>query len=272
MSSNRTLEDLYKEFEYIIKNFQFFEKIINSFKRIENSQKVVEYISNDQGIIVGEYFQITTPGFYTISTTGEGRGSYVIKNSDNLSSIYSGKLENNSSSDQLCLTVGDVCYFHASSQSGCELKISLNINLSLIDILTQQLRHSNQTLYQLNNRIDNLILESNDEVTPELVDLKSNYWGERFLTANSRFLKLEEKVELLTQMSFPQFDESTYTGSKSYKPFTFVHDDKGNTYVSTKYVPEGISLYNSEYWIKWEIQPVDQSLNKLFVDKELETD
>lgn len=55
-----------------------------------------------------------------------------------------------------------------------------------------------------------------------------------------------------------------WTGTLEYEAYTIVKGTDGNSYLSLKYVPAGISLYNAEYWQKIaDYSEIDEGLYRL---------
>lgn len=46
----------------------------------------------------------------------------------------------------------------------------------------------------------------------------------------------------------PVFDDEQWNSSNVYEPLTMVQDENNNIYISTQYVPSGITLDNTDYW------------------------
>lgn len=106
----------------------------------------------------------------------------------------------------------------------------------------------------------------------ELVDLRSNGWGNVFPSAAARFLHSDEIIQLLMNMAFPTFDDKTWTPARTYKASTFVHDENGASWVSLKKVPSGILLSDPNYWTRWEskdalVQFLDSEIKRLDEEK-----
>ena len=88
----------------------------------------------------------------------------------------------------------------------------------------------------------------------ELIDLRSDFWGKIFNSADERVRNTEKLVDYLTHLAFPKFEDEPWAIVKVYKPFTFVHDTNGDSYVSLCDVPSGIPLSNIKYWTKWDVR------------------
>lgn len=87
----------------------------------------------------------------------------------------------------------------------------------------------------------------------ELIDLRTNLWGDSYDTAGERFLELEKIVDGLKHMTFPTVEPEPHTPGRVYQTFTFVRSESGDIYVSIQKVPSGISILNTNYWVRWEI-------------------
>lgn len=255
MNKETTMRELFNQFSEAIENIENYSFIAESMKRVITSP-VVSFTANDEEIVLGQLFVVKSPGFYKVMTKGSGNGSYVVKNANTQKTIYSGRLKDEEVSAVLCLTQGDSCYFHASAKDSNVLEISLVQTHSLFDIMTEYLRDS--TLFQLsiNSRIDNIIVTAgNGDLPTELIDLRSDYWGEVFTTAGDRLRSTEKRIATMEKMAFPKFEDLPHSTTREYEAFTFVHDrDTYTSYVSRQDVPTGISLTNREYWAEWDVR------------------
>lgn len=89
-------------------------------------------------------------------------------------------------------------------------------------------------------------------MTQEQVDLRVDYWGTVYNTAGERFRSTEKIIDRLQHLAYPTFELNIHTPAREYAPFTFVHDENQNSYVSIEQVPSGVTLDNIAYWIPWE--------------------
>lgn len=254
MNKETTMRELFNSFSEAIENIENYSFIAESMKRMIASP-VVSFTANDEEIVLGQIFVVKSPGFYKVLTKGSGNGSYVVKNANTQRTIYSGKLKDEEVSAVLCLTQGDICYFHASARDKEVLEISLVQTHSLFDIMTEYLRDSSLFQLSINSRIDNIIANAGDENLPtELIDLRSDYWGDTYTIAGDRFRNTEKRIATMEKMAFPKFEDLPHSTTREYEAFTFVCDRyANNSYVSCQDVPAGISLTNREYWVKWSV-------------------
>lgn len=257
MNRETTLKELFQQFQTVIEKIDGIGYITESMKRIVETP-VISYTSDDTSIVLGELFTVISPGFYKVLTKGSGKGSYTVKNSNSQKTIYSGKLQDNDESGILSLTAGDLCYFHASSASEHSIQITLVQTHSLFDVITEYLRDSTLAQFSLNARIDNIIATAGEqkELPTELVDMRTDYWGNTYTTADARLRNVEEKVDSMEAMAFPKFigDDEEWDEGNEYDAFTFIHDGDGNSYVSAHPVPAGVKLSDRYYWIPWDVR------------------
>lgn len=252
--NNISIRELLEKFSNATAEFENLNYLSEIGKRIQPTTEYT-FTASDTDIILGELCPIKIPGFYKVVTEGKGKGSFVVRNPDISKAVYSDILDDNDESEVLCIATNDLVYLHASADSSESITIKLIQYMSMFDIITEYLRQNTQDKFALNKRIDNIIATAGNENLPtELVDLRSNFWGELFNSANERIMKTEEKIEEFNNYLFPSFESDQHSYMRTYKPFTFVRDAEWNAYVSKKSVPTGILITDTRYWVLWDVR------------------
>ena len=162
---------------------------------------IKEFVANDPNILLNEIVSIDYSGKYRLEISGKGKSSYTVKSPQLNKVVYTERDINDSyKTSDLLLSKGDELYVHGSPDSGQYIIIRVIRVCTLLEIIQEMQNTYAKTQRNVNARIDNLIATAEIEGLPtELLDLRVNYNGKTFTTAQQRFFELEKRVQILEE-------------------------------------------------------------------------
>lgn len=183
-----------------LETLQNLEWASNSVSRMPE-EIVKEYTASDPTYLVNEIFDISESGKYQIQFSGKGISAYTIKSSTTNKVVYTEReLDDSYTTSELIIGKGDQIYINASPDSGAFIVVRIIRKCTLLDLIQEMLATYAITRRAINARIDNLIATAGEEGLPtELLDLRVNYDGEIFTTAQQRFFALEKRVKIMEE-------------------------------------------------------------------------
>jgi hypothetical protein len=162
MDRNKTMKELFDEFNAATKQLDGMAYVFNTMSRNLDASKVAEtesFTATDSVTVINGAHQIQSPGAYKFITKGNGKASYAIKDSTGLNEIARGVFDDSDESDEVVLGNGDMVYFHASADYGCSESITLVQSKSLFELMAERLSNLQMGLTAVNNRLDSLVNE-----------------------------------------------------------------------------------------------------------------
>lgn len=162
-------------------------------------EMIKEFVANDPNILLNKIVSIDYSGKYRLEILGKGKSSYTVKSPQLNKVIYTERDINDSyKTSDLLLSKGDELYVHGSPDSGQYIIIRVIRVCTLLEIIQEMQNTYAKTQRNINARVDNLIATAETEGLPtELLDLRVNYNGKTFTTAQQRFFDLEKRVQIL---------------------------------------------------------------------------
>jgi hypothetical protein len=164
-------------------------------------ETIKEFVANDPNILLNKIVPIDYSGKYRLEILGKGKSSYTVKSPQLNKVIYTERDINDSyKTSDLLLSKGDELYVHGSPDSGQYIIIRVIRVCTLLEIIQEMQNTYAKTQRNVNARIDNLIATAETEGLPtELLDLRVNFNGKTFTTAQQRFFDLEKRVQILEE-------------------------------------------------------------------------
>lgn len=164
---------------------------------------VKEFVANDPDYLLNKLFTIEESGKYRLEISGKGKSAYTIKSPQTGKVVYTEKDINDSyKTSDLILSKNDELYVHGSPDSGQYIIIRIVRVCTILELIQEMLATYSKTQRAVNARIDNLIATAGTEELPtELIDLRVNYNGDKFTTAQQRFFDLEKRVKILEEQT-----------------------------------------------------------------------
>lgn len=164
---------------------------------------VKEFVANDPDYLLNKLFTIEESGKYRLEISGKGKSAYTIKSPQTGKIVYTEKDINDSyKTSDLILSKNDELYVHGSPDSGQYVIIRIVRVCTILELIQEMLATYAKTQRAVNARIDNLVATADTEELPtELLDLRVNYNGDKFTTAQQRFFDLEKRVKILEEQT-----------------------------------------------------------------------
>lgn len=164
---------------------------------------VKEFVANDPDYLLNKLFTIEESGKYRLEISGKGKSAYTIKSPQTGKVVYTEKDINDSyNTSDLILSKNDELYVHGSPDSGQYIIIRIVRVCTILELIQEMLATYAKTQRAVNARIDNLVATAGIEELPtELLDLRVNYNGDKFTTAQQRFFDLEKRVKILEEQT-----------------------------------------------------------------------
>lgn len=174
----------------------------NSISRMPE-EIVKEFVANDPDYLLDKLFTIGESGKYRLEISGKGKSAYTVKSPQTGKVIYTEKdIDDSYKTSDLILSKNDELYVHGSPDSGQYVIIRVIRVCTILELIQEMLATYAKTQRAVNARIDNLIATAGTEELPtELLDLRVNYNGDIFTTAQQRFFDLEKRVKILEEQT-----------------------------------------------------------------------
>lgn len=197
-SLKETIESINKGLEQL----QNLTWTANSVSRMPE-EIVKEFVANDPDYLLNKLFTIEESGKYRLEISGKGKSAYTIKSPQTGKIVYTEKDINDSyKTSDLVLSKNDELYVHGSPDSGQYIIIRIVRVCTILELIQEMLATYAKTQRAVNARIDNLIATAGTgELPTELLDLRVNYNGDKFTTAQQRFFDLEKRVKILEEQT-----------------------------------------------------------------------
>lgn len=199
---NASLKQAIEEINKGLEMLQNLTWTANSVSRMPE-EIVKEFVANDPNYLLNKLFTIEESGKYRLEISGKGKSAYTIKSPQTGKVIYTEKDINDSyKTSDLILSKNDELYVHGSPDSGQYIIIRIVRVCTILELIQEMLATYSKTQRAINARIDNLIATAGTEELPtELLDLRVNYNGDKFTTAQQRFFDLEKRVKILEEQT-----------------------------------------------------------------------
>lgn len=174
----------------------------NSISRMPE-EVVQEFVANDPNYLLDKLFTIQESGKYRLEISGKGKSAYTVKSPQTEKVVYTEKdIDDSYKTSDLILSKNDELYIHGSPDSGQYIIIRIVRVCTILELIQEMLAQYAIVQRAVNARIDNLIVTAETEGIPtELLDLRVNYDGKTFLTAQQRFFDLEKRVKILEEQN-----------------------------------------------------------------------
>ena len=156
VNRNMTMLQLFEQFNEAISQIDKLKFIIDAMKRAPDLESV-SYTANDENVLIGEVYYIKSVGNYVIQSSGKGKVSYTIQDPVHFNVLYEGTLDDTGESSVMRLTNGDICYLHASADSGETITLTLQQTKTLYGLMSEDLSELDREFEAMNARIDVLI-------------------------------------------------------------------------------------------------------------------
>lgn len=165
------------------------------------SEEIVkEYIASDSNILLNTIHEINESGKYKLIISGKGRSAYTAKASTGKVLYTEVDIDDSYKTSDMVLGAGDQLYLNSSPDSGQYVRIQIVKLCSILDLIVDMLHIYNVTKRELNARIDNLIATAEIEGLPtELLDLRVDFDGTTYTTAQQRFYNTEKRLKILEE-------------------------------------------------------------------------
>lgn len=172
MDNSTTMKQLFTRFDNATNDIESLKFIIDSVKRNGDLESKVFTATNAKPI-AGELYKLQSVGVYSITSTGSGRSSYVIKDPKTLDVIYQGTLSNGETKE-VYLTYGDLFYGSASALSDGSTTLEVRQTKSLFSLMSGKMDDVSMKIEYFNTRINELLDALNNNAYPslEVVDSK----------------------------------------------------------------------------------------------------
>lgn len=199
---NASLKQAIEEINKGLEMLQNLTWTANSVSRMPE-EIVKEFVANDPDYLLNKLFTIEESGKYRLEISGKGKSAYTIKSPQTGKIVYTEKDINDSyKTSDLILSKNDELYVHGSPDSGQYVIIRIVRVCTILELIQEMLATYSKTQRAVNARIDNLIATAGTEELPtELLDLRVNYNGDKFTTAQQRFFDLEKRVKILEEQT-----------------------------------------------------------------------
>lgn len=199
---NASLKQAIEEINKGLEMLQNLTWTANSVSRMPE-EIVKEFVANDPDYLLNKLFTIEESGKYRLEISGKGKSAYTIKSPQTEKIVYTEKDINDSyKTSDLVLSKNDELYVHGSPDSGQYIIIRIVRVCTILELIQEMLATYSKTQRAVNARIDNLIATAGTEELPtELLDLRVNYNGDKFTTAQQRFFDLEKRVKILEEQT-----------------------------------------------------------------------
>lgn len=199
---NASLKETIEAINKGLEQLQSLTWTANSVSRMPE-EIVKEFIANDPDYLLNKLFTIEESGKYRLEISGKGKSAYTIKSPQTGKIVYTEKDINDSyKTSDLILSKNDELYVHGSPDSGQYIILRIVRVCTILELIQEMLATYAKTQRAVNARIDNLIATAGTEELPtELIDLRVNYNGDKFTTAQQRFFDLEKRVKILEEQT-----------------------------------------------------------------------
>lgn len=199
---NASLKQAIEEINKGLEMLQNLTWTANSVSRMPE-EIVKEFVANDPDYLLNKLFTIEESGKYRLEISGKGKSAYTIKSPQTGKIVYTERDINDSyKTSDLILSKNDELYVHGSPDSGQYIIIRIVRVCTILELIQEMLATYAKTQRAVNARIDNLITTAGTEELPtELLDLRVNYNGDKFTTAQQRFFDLEKRVKILEEQT-----------------------------------------------------------------------
>lgn len=199
---NASLKETIEAINKGLEQLQSLTWTANSVSRMPE-EIVKEFIANDPDYLLNKLFTIEESGKYRLEISGKGKSAYTIKSPQTGKIVYTEKDINDSyKTSDLILSKNDELYVHGSPDSGQYIIIRIVRVCTILELIQEMLATYTKTQRAVNARIDNLVATAGTEELPtELLDLRVNYNGDKFTTAQQRFFDLEKRVKILEEQT-----------------------------------------------------------------------
>lgn len=199
---NASLKQAIEEINKGLEMIQNLTWTANSVSRMPE-EIVKEFVANDPDYLLNKLFTIEESGKYRLEISGKGKSAYTIKSPQTGKIVYTEKDINDSyKTSDLILSKNDELYVHGSPDSGQYIILRIVRVCTILELIQEMLATYAKTQRAVNARIDNLIATAGTEELPtELLDLRVNYNGDKFTTAQQRFFDLEKRVKILEEQT-----------------------------------------------------------------------
>lgn len=199
---NASLKQVIEEINKGLEMLQNLTWSANSISRMPE-EIVKEFVANDPDYLLDKLFTIEESGKYRLEISGKGKSAYTVKSPQTGKVIYTEKgIDDSYKTSDLILSKNDELYIHGSPDSGQYIIIRVVRVCTILELIQETLATYAKTQRAVNARIDNLIATAGTEELPtELLDLRVNYNGDTFTTAQQRFFDLEKRVKILEEQT-----------------------------------------------------------------------
>lgn len=199
---NASLKQAIEEINKGLEMLQNLTWTANSVSRMPE-EIVKEFVANDPDYLLNKLFTIEESGKYRLEISGKGKSAYTIKSPQTGKIVYTERDINDSyKTSDLILSKNDELYVHGSPDSGQYIIIRIVRVCTILELIQEMLATYTKTQRAVNARIDNLVATAGTEELPtELLDLRVNYNGDKFTTAQQRFFDLEKRVKILEEQT-----------------------------------------------------------------------
>lgn len=199
---NASLKQAIEEINKGLEMLQNLTWTANSVSRMPE-EIVKEFVANDPDYLLDKLFTIGESGKYRLEISGKGKSAYTVKSPQTRKVIYTEKdIDDSYKTSDLILSKNDELYVHGSPDSGQYIIIRIVRVCTILELIQEMLATYAKTQRAVNARIDNLVATAGTEELPtELLDLRVNYNGDKFTTAQQRFFDLEKRVKILEEQT-----------------------------------------------------------------------
>lgn len=166
MDNSTTMKQLFTRFDNATNDIESLKFIIDSVKRNGDLESKV-FTATNANPIAGELYRLQSVGVYTITSTGSGRSSYVIKDPKTLDVIYQGTLSNGETKE-VYLTYGDLFYGSVSALSDGSTTLEVKQTKSLFSLMSGKMDDVGMKIEYFNTRINELLDALNNNAYPSL--------------------------------------------------------------------------------------------------------
>lgn len=166
MNNSTTMKQLFTRFDNATNDIESLKFIIDSVKR-NGDLESKSFTATNSNPIAGELYTLQSVGVYTITSTGSGRSSYVIKDPKTLDVIYQGTLSDGETKE-VYLTYGDLFYGSVSALSSSPTTLEVNQTKSLFSLMSGKMDDVNIKIEYFNARINELLDSLNNNAYPSL--------------------------------------------------------------------------------------------------------